>query len=276
MGETSYAQYPSLRGRIVVVTGGASGIGEAVVVAFAMQGATVAFLDIQDEAAGQVIGRLEAAGCTAPVYFRCDLTDMNALQAVMQEILSQLGTVDVLVNNAGNDTRHSIGEVTPDSWDRAMAINLKAQFFTIQSLIPAMQKARRGSIINMSSIGWVIPSINVPVYVTAKAAVVGMTRTLAHELGGDNIRVNSVMPGAIQTERQVRLWLTEAYKAEILSRQALKRMILPDEVARLVLFLAADDSAAITNQSYVIDGGLSNWPGVRRMSGWRRSPGTGC
>ncbi|RXH56506.1 SDR family NAD(P)-dependent oxidoreductase [Granulicella sibirica] len=256
MGETNYAQYPSLRGRVVVVTGGASGIGEALVEAFAMQGATVAFLDIQDQAAEQLIRRLEGVGCVTPTYFRCDLTDVDALQAVMRGIVSQFGTVDVLVNNAGNDTRHSVADVTSASWDRGMAINLKAQFFTVQSVIPAMQKAKFGSIINMSSIGWVIPSINNPVYVTAKAAVVGMTRTLAHELGGDNIRVNSVMPGAIQTERQVRLWLTETYKTEILSRQALKRMILPEEVARLVLFLAADDSAAITNQSYVIDGGF--------------------
>ena len=145
MGETSYAQYPSLRGsHRCSDEGGASGIGEAVVEAFAMQGATVAFLDIQDEAAGQLIRRLETDGCAAPVYFRCDLTDVNALQAVMQRIVSQFGTVDVLVNNAGNDTRHSIAEVTPDSWDRAMAINLKAQFFTIQSVIPAMQEAKRG------------------------------------------------------------------------------------------------------------------------------------
>jgi D-xylose 1-dehydrogenase len=252
---TRYAQYPSLRDRVAVVTGGASGIGEAIVEALAIQGARVVFLDIQDEAAEQLIRRLEAAGYAVPTYFHCDLTDVGGLQAVMLAIVEQFGTVDVLVNNAGNDTRHSIAEVTSASWDLSIAINLKAQFFTTQSVIPAMQKAARGSIINMSSIGWVIPSTKVPVYVTAKAGIVGMTRTLAHELGADNIRVNCVMPGAILTERQARLWLTEAYKAEVLSRQAIKRMILPEEVARLVLFLAADDSAAITNQSYVIDGG---------------------
>jgi len=136
-----------------------------------------------------------------------------------------------------------------------MAVNLKHQFFMAKAVIPGMKKAHRGSIINMSSIGWMIPSTDVPVYITAKAAIVGMTRTLAHKLGGDNIRVNSILPGAIQTERQKQLWFTDAYKAEILASQALQRMLMPEDVARLVLFLAADDSSAITNQAYVIDGG---------------------
>jgi len=236
-----FATYPSLRDRVIIVTGGASGIGEAIVDACAVQRARVAFLDIQDSAAEQLIERLDAAGGTRPVYYHCDL--------------DRFQIVDVLVNNAGNDTRHSIAEVTSEYWDRCIAVNLKHQFFMAQAVIPAMKKARRGSIINMSSIGWAIPSTNMPVYVTAKAAIVGMSRTLAHELGADNIRVNCVMPGAILTERQKRLWFTEAYQAEILASQALKRMILPQEVARLVLFLAADDSSAITNQSYVIDGG---------------------
>jgi NAD(P)-dependent dehydrogenase (short-subunit alcohol dehydrogenase family) len=173
----------------------------------------------------------------------------------MNQVLQRFTAVDVLVNNAGNDARHKIEEVTSDFWDRTMAVNLKHQFFMAKAAIPAMKKARRGSIINMSSIGWMIPSTSVPVYVTAKAAIVGMTRTLAHELGAHNIRVNSILPGAIQTERQKRLWFTDAYKAEILASQALQRLLLPEEVARLVLFLAADDSSAITNQAYVIDAG---------------------
>ncbi len=249
------AVYPSLEDRVVVVTGGASGIGEAIVEGFAGQGARVAFLDIQDDAAEQLISRLAAKGLKAPVYHRCDLTKTERLQEVASAILAQFGTVDVLVNNAGNDARHTIDEVTPQSWDDAIAVNLKHQFFMTQAIVPAMRRTGRGSIINMGSISWVIPSTNVPVYVTAKAAIVGMTRTLAHELGPDNIRVNCVMPGAVSTERQKRLWLTDAYKAEVLARQALKRLILPEEVARLVLFLAAEDSSAITNQSYVIDGG---------------------
>lgn len=255
MTTANFATYPSLRGRLMVITGGASGIGEALVEACAAQGARVVFLDVQDAPAKALVRRMEAAGFATPAYYPCDLTDIAALEAVMAQVLDRFTAVDVLVNNAGNDARHSIAEVTSEYWDRSMAVNLKHQFFMAQAVIPAMKRAGRGSIINMSSISWVIPSKGLPVYVAAKAAVVGMTRTLAHELGPDNIRVNCVMPGAILTERQKQLWFTEAYKAEILGGQALKRMLLPEEVARLVLFLAADDSSAITNQSYVIDGG---------------------
>ena len=250
-----FATYPSLRDSVVVVTGGASGIGEAIVEAFALQHARVAFIDIQDEAAALLIERLALAGATEPQYSHCDLTDIDQVQVTVQAILQRFGTVDVLVNNAGNDTRHKIEEVTPALWDQIIALNLKHQFFVSQAVIPTMQKAQRGSIINMSSIGWVIPSTSQVVYVTAKAAIVGLTRTLSHELGGDNIRVNCILPGAILTERQRRLWLTDAYKAEVLANQSLKRMILPEEVARLALFLAAEDSSGITNQSYVIDAG---------------------
>jgi len=251
----NFAVYPSLRDRVIVVSGGASGIGEAVVEAFAEQRAQVVFLDIQDSAAETLRHRIQASGFPAPIYHHCDLTDISAIRTTAQEILQRFKTVDVLVNNAGDDTRHKIEEVSPDFWDKTMAVNLKHQFFLTQSLIPSMKEAGRGSIINMSSISWLIPTPGIPVYVTAKAAIVGMTRTRAHELGANGIRVNCVMPGAILTERQKQLWFTESYKAEILANQALKRMILPEEVARLVLFLAADDSAAITNQSYVIDGG---------------------
>ena len=249
-----FAAYPSLRDRVVIVTGGARGIGEAIVEAFARQGSKVCFLDIEDEPAAMLIRRL-GPSATTPDFYHCDLTDIQALQNVVRLISERFGTVDVLVNNAGNDDRHRFADVTPQSWDHTMAVNLKHQFFMAQAVIPAMQQAQRGSIINMSSIGWVIPSVRQSVYVTAKAAIVGMTRTLAHEVGKSNIRVNSVMPGAVLTERQKNLWLTSEYSAEILANQALKRMVLPEEVARLVLFLAADDSSAITSQSYVIDAG---------------------
>jgi D-xylose 1-dehydrogenase len=249
------AVYPSLEDRVVLVTGGASGIGEAIVEAFVRQRAQVAFLDIQEDDAKRLVGRLADAGPHAPVYFRCDVTDFVALGRTMNEVVEWFGRVDVLVNNAGNDTRHSVESVTPESWDDGMAINLKQQFFTAQAVARSMRPAKRGSIINMGSIAWVIPSKNVPVYVTAKSAIVGMTRALAHEFGEDEVRVNCVMPGAILTERQKRLWFTEEYQREILAHQSLKRMIVPEEVAGLVLFLAADDSSAITNQSYVVDGG---------------------
>jgi D-xylose 1-dehydrogenase len=249
------AIYPSLEDRVVVVTGGADGIGASIVEAFAMQHSQVVFLDIQDDLAKMLIERLEHSVSKAPIYHHCDLTDIDAVQRTVEEIVARFPVVDVLVNNAGNDSRHSAQEVTSSYWDQSMAVNLKHQFFMAQALMPAMRCAGGGSIINMSSISWVIPATDLPVYVTAKAAIVGMTRALAHTLGADNIRVNCVMPGAILTDRQRRLWLTEEYKAAVLARQALKRLILPDEVARLVLFLASDDSSAITNQSYVIDGG---------------------
>jgi D-xylose 1-dehydrogenase len=250
-----FAVYPSLKGRAVLVTGGATGIGESLVTHFARQGARVAFIDIQHEPAAVLVETLRSEGCPTPLYLHCDLTHVEALQAAVARAIAELGTVDVLVNNAANDQRHTIEEVTPDYWEQSMAINLRPQFFTVQAVVPAMRKAGRGSIVNMSSISWMIPSTGVPLYVAAKAAIVGLTRTLAHELGPANIRVNAVLPGAIATERQRRLWYTPEYKAEILASQALKREILPEEVARLVLFLAADDSSAITNQSYVVDGG---------------------
>jgi NAD(P)-dependent dehydrogenase (short-subunit alcohol dehydrogenase family) len=253
--EAQFARYPSLRGRVAVVTGGATGIGESVVSHFARQGAQVIFLDIQDEPGNALAQSLAAEGCLNPLYLSCDLTDVPALQSCIQQVLAQFGTVDVLVNNAANDQRHAFEEVTPEYFDKSLAVNLRPQFFTIQAVVPAMRAAGRGSIINMSSISWMIPSTGLPIYIAAKAAIVGLTRTMAHELGAANIRVNAVLPGGIATERQKQLWYTPEYKAEILSSQALKRDITPDDVARLVLFLAADDSSAITNQSYVVDGG---------------------
>jgi NAD(P)-dependent dehydrogenase (short-subunit alcohol dehydrogenase family) len=253
--EMGFARYPSLEGRAVLVTGGATGIGESIVAHFARQGARVAFLDIQDEAARGLVDGLSAEGCVAPVYLHCDLTDIGALKGAVEELLARLGGVDVLVNNAANDQRHTIEEVTPEYFDQSVATNLRPQFFMIQAVLPAMRKAGRGAIINMSSISWMIPSTGLPLYIAAKAAIVGLTRTMAHELGADNIRVNAVLPGAIATERQKQLWYTPQYKAKVQERQALKRDLVPEDVARLVLFLAADDSSAITNQSYVVDGG---------------------
>jgi NAD(P)-dependent dehydrogenase (short-subunit alcohol dehydrogenase family) len=252
---TAFAHYPSLKDRAILVTGGASGIGESIVTHFARQGSRVAFLDIQDEPAHHLITALTAEGCLPPLYFHCDLTDVAALQQAVNQAIASLGAIDVLVNNAANDQRHSIDEVTPAYFDTSIATNLRPHFFTIQATLPTMRAAGRGSIINMSSISWLIPSTGVPLYIAAKAAIVGLTRTLAHELGPHNIRVNAVLPGAIVTERQRKLWYTPEYKAEIMASQALKRDILPEDVARLVLFLASDDSSAITNQSYVIDGG---------------------
>lgn len=254
-GDTYFARYPSLQDRVVLVTGGATGIGESIVSHFARQGSRVAFLDVQDEPAQKLAEALADEGCPPPFYLHCDLTDLDALKSSVERILTDCGTVDVLVNNAANDHRHTVEEVTPAYWDESMAINLRQQFFMIQALMPSMRAAGRGSIINMSSISWLIPVTGMVLYTSAKAAVVGLTRTMAHELGAANIRVNAVLPGAIVTEKQKRLWYTPELEATIFARQALKRSLMPAEVARLILFLAADDSSAITNQSYVIDGG---------------------
>jgi NAD(P)-dependent dehydrogenase (short-subunit alcohol dehydrogenase family) len=255
MTENQFASYPSLRGRCVLVTGGAAGIGAAMVERFALQGARVAFCDLAVKEAEALVESLRDRNVPVPSFWRCDLTDIAALRATFAEIEASLGPIQVLVNNAANDDRHRSVEMTPEYWDDRMAVNLRHHFFAIQAVAPGMRKAGGGSIINMSSIAWVIPSTGLPAYVTAKAAIVGLTRTMAHELGEANIRVNCVLPGSVLTERQRRLWMTPDYEKEVMGRQALKRDIMPADVARLVLFLAADDSAVITNQSYVIDAG---------------------
>lgn len=250
-----FASYPSLRDQSIIITGGASGIGAAFVSAFAGQGSRVAFLDIQKEPAQALAQRLSATSRHAPIFFACDLTDIAAVERLMGEILQTFGTPKALVNNAASDQRHATEEVTLEFWEQCIALNLRHQFFVTQAVIPGMKKQRSGSIINMSSISPIIPSTGVPVYTTAKAGIVGLTRTLSKELGPWNVRVNAILPGAIETERQIKLWLTPEYTAEILANQSLKRMLQPEEVARLALFLAADDSSAITGQSHVIDGG---------------------
>jgi NAD(P)-dependent dehydrogenase (short-subunit alcohol dehydrogenase family) len=252
---SNFATYPSLRDQVVIITGGASGIGAAFVQLFAEQGARVGFLDIQTVAAQGLVEQLSSRCPHVPTFFECDLADVSAIQRVMDALLARMGTPKALVNNAGNDTRHETESVTSEFWDRCIAENLRHHFFVTQALIPALKSAGRGSIINISSIAPIIPSTGLPAYIAAKAGIVGLTRTLSKELGPWNIRVNAILPGAIQTERQLRLWLTPEYMAEILDNQSIKRMLLPEEVARLALFLASDDSNAITGQSHIIDGG---------------------
>jgi D-xylose 1-dehydrogenase len=250
-----FARYPSLEGAQVLITGGASGIGAAMVEQFALQGSRVAFVDIADSEAHELVEGLKGRCSYLPRFWVCDLRDVAALKATVSEIECELGAIRVLVNNAANDDRHNLSDVTPEYWDDRMAVNLRHQFFLMQSVAPSMVSLGGGSIINMSSIAPMIPSTGLPVYVTAKAAIVGLTRAMAHELGRSNVRVNCVLPGAVPTKRQRRLWWTPQYDAEIMERQALKRNVMPDDVARLVLFLAADDSGAITNQSYIVDAG---------------------
>src|SRR3954467_8782767 len=247
------AVYPSLKDRTVLVSGGASGIGEAIVRAFAAQGAKVGFLDIADDAARALQGDLGAK--TALHYEHCDVTDIAALKRAIENVRKALGPVTVLVNNAAHDQRHTIDEVTPAFWDDRIAVNLKHQFFAAQAVYPDMKAAGNGSIVNFGSSAWMTSEANLAIYSTAKAGVLGLTRSLARELGGYNIRVNAVVPGWIMTQRQIDLWLTPQGEKDLLQRQCLKRKLYPDDVARLVLFLASDDSSGCTNQSYVIDGG---------------------
>ena len=255
MTAEGFARYPSLRDAPVVITGGASGIGAAMVEQFALQRARVAFLDRSDEDASRLIRNINAPGIHPPEFVHCDLKNITRLRSALAEIETKLGPAHVLVNNAANDDRHKFAEVTPEYWDERMAVNLRHYFFAAQALVPGMKKAGGGSVINLSSISWMIPSTGLPAYITAKAAIVGLTRTLSKELGPANIRVNAISPGAIMTERQRRLWMTPDYLAEIMRNQSLKRELIPEDVARLALFLAADDSAGITGQNLVIDAG---------------------
>jgi D-xylose 1-dehydrogenase len=249
-----YAQYPSLQDKVVLITGGATGIGASMLEHFAAQGSRVAFLDVDESSATKLIESI-AGGKHAPQFLKCDLTDIAALRSAIQDVEGKLGAVNVLVNNAARDDRHKTSDVTPEYWDERMAVNLRHQFFATQAVAPGMTREGGGSIINMSSISWIIPSTGLPAYVTAKAGIVGLTRTLSREFGAANIRVNCVLPGAIMTERQRRLWFTPEYLAEVMKAQALKRELVPEDVARLVLFLAADDSASISGQNFIIDGG---------------------
>jgi D-xylose 1-dehydrogenase len=246
------ARYPSLGGRTVLVTGGASGIGAAIVEAFCEQGARVAFLDRDATAGAALVDRL---GIAAPLFIDCDLADIAALRRAIDRAAAALGPIGVLVNNAARDDRHDIDVVTPEMWDGIMANNLRHQFFAAQAVIPGMAEAGGGAIINLGSISWLVGQGGMPGYLSAKAAIAGLTRALARDLGVKNIRVNSVLPGWTMTERQLALWLTPEAEKDLMARQCLKRRLMPRDIANMVLFLAADDSAMCTSQSYIVDGG---------------------
>ena len=249
------AIYPSLRDRAVLITGGATGIGASLVTHFAAQGARVAFIDIQDEAAHALCDHLAAEGRTRPLFQHCDLRDIAALQAAIADIADKLGPISVLVNDAAHDQRHRWQDVTVDYWEERLEVNLRHQFFAIQAVAPIMQRAGGGSIINFGSISWHLGQGGMPAYTTSKAGIEGLTRSFARDLGEDHIRVNAVLPGWIMTERQRTLWVTPEAEAATLNAQCLKRMLLPEDVARLVLWLAADDSRMCTNQTWTVDGG---------------------
>ena len=250
-----FASYPSLRDRAVLITGGASGIGAAIVEHFARQGARVGFVDINDEAGTALADHLHAQGCPKPAYRHCDVRDISELRGAIAALTQEIGGCTVMVNNAAHDQRHKIEDVTPEFWDERQQINLRHQFFASQAVLPLMRSAGGGSIVNMGSGSWRLGQGGMPAYVTAKAGIEGLTRGLARDLGGDKIRVNCVVPGWIMTERQITLWLTPQAEAELMKAQCLKEKLYPADIARMVLYLAADDSRMCTSQTFVVDGG---------------------
>ncbi|PHV20040.1 3-oxoacyl-ACP reductase [Janthinobacterium sp. BJB446] len=249
------AKYGSLQGKRVFITGGGSGIGESLVAEFAAQGALVAFVDIAVEASEALCRRLAEAGLTEPLFRHCDITDIPSLQAVMAELAGALGDFDILVNNAANDQRHQAQDVTLEYWNERIAINQRPMFFTCQAVFEGMKRQGGGSIINVSSISWHMKSGGYPVYATTKAAVVGLTRGLARDYGAHNIRVNTVTPGWVMTQRQIDLWVDDAAEVEIKKSQCLPSKLMPQDIAAMVLFLASDDGAMCSSQEFIVDAG---------------------
>jgi NAD(P)-dependent dehydrogenase (short-subunit alcohol dehydrogenase family) len=248
------AIYSDLAGKTVVITGGGSGIGAAIVQRFAEQKAKVAFIDIAREASEALAGTLTKAGHQVR-FEHADLTDIEALRAAISRIREAYGPIQILINNAAHDERHPTPDVTPGYWDDRIAVNLKHQFFAAQAVLPDMQAAKGGVIINFGSVSWMAGQGGMAAYTAAKSAVLGLTRSLARDYGPDNIRVNAIAPGWIMTQRQIDKWLTPEGEAELMQRQCLKRKLQPDEIAKFTVFLASEEASACTNQQYVVDGG---------------------
>jgi NAD(P)-dependent dehydrogenase (short-subunit alcohol dehydrogenase family) len=247
------AIYPSLKAKRVLVTGGGSGIGAGIVEAFARQGADVIFFDVADEESRQLVERIRASGGKAR-FERVDLFDISATKGTISALAEADGAFDILINNAANDDRHTIEEVTEDYWDNRLSVNLKHKFFCAQAVIPGMKEMGGGAIINLGSISWHLGLPELVLYQTAKAGIEGLTRSLARELGPDNIRVTCVVPGNVRTPRQLK-WYTPEGEAEIVEAQCLKGRIEPQDVAAMVLFLASDDARLVTGHEYFVDAG---------------------
>jgi NAD(P)-dependent dehydrogenase (short-subunit alcohol dehydrogenase family) len=249
-----FARYPSLEDRTVLVTGGATGIGACLVTQFAGQGAKVGFLDIAREP-GRALARELAGSRHPPQFVEADVTDIAALENAIEAVRERFGPIQALMNNAANDQRHRIEDTTPQSWDEGMAVNLKHQFFAARSVAGDMKQMGGGSIVNFGSVSWKLKQGGMPVYTTAKAAVQGLTRSLARDYGPFNIRVNTLVPGWVMTERQLRLWVTDEGRADIARGQCLQQTLTAEHIAHMALFLAADDSAMCTAQDFIVDGG---------------------
>ena len=253
--EPRYAEYPSLRDQVAFVSGGATGLGKEFVEQLAAQGARVAFVDIARSAGEALAAEIAGRGHPTPMFLPCDVRDVPAVQEAIRRTGDELGPISVLVNNAANDTRLKVADVDLAQWDDAMAVNLRHHFFAAQAVVPMMREAGRGSIINLGSISAHIDLTDLPGYITAKAGIEGLTRTLARELGPHGIRVNCIIPGWIMTERQLNHWVTPDAEASIERNQCLPHKLYPEDVARMMLWLAADDSRSCTTQLWVVDGG---------------------
>lgn len=251
----SLAVYPSLRGQRVFVTGGATSVGAAIVSAFAAQGAQVAFIDIADAQSAELAASIQAKGHGSVWWRNCDVCDVAALQAALAQAQTELGDFSTLVNNVASDDRHTLESVTPKYWDERMAVNQRPAFFAIQALVPGMRRLGGGSIINLGSTGWQKNSSVYPCYAVAKSSMNGLTQGLAESLGADRIRINTVSPGWVMTQRQLSKWLNEETIRTIRQSQCLPDMIQASDVARMALFLASDDSAMCTAQEFKLDAG---------------------
>jgi NAD(P)-dependent dehydrogenase (short-subunit alcohol dehydrogenase family) len=251
---SSFATYPSLVDRAVLITGGATGIGAAFVTHFAQQGARVAFLDIDEKGAVALRAALPDTR-HAPIFLRCDVTDVEALRASIAEASSHVGNVSVLVNNAANDRRHRLDDTSVEEFEQSIAVNLRHQYFATQAVVPGMRELGGGSVICLGSTGWMIKNAGYPMYAMAKSAVHGLINGLARELGKDRIRINALVPGWVITDKQRELWLDEAGEREIQQKQCMPGYLAADDLARAAMFLGADDSRMCTGHDFIIDGG---------------------
>lgn len=252
-----YATYPSLQGRTVFISGGSTGIGTAFVEHFHAQGAQVGFVGRNRAAADELLARLPAGAGPKPLFIPCDVTDIAALREAIAQTRAAFGPIGVLVNNAANDQRHKVEEVTPEFWDQCMNVNLRHQFFAAQAVVDDMVALGGGSIINLGSISWMIKGAGYPAYATCKAAIHGLTRSLAKDLGKRNIRVNALVPGWVMTDKQLKMWVTPESERDIDANQCLPGRLQSEDIATMALFLAADDSRMCTAQSFVVDAGWS-------------------
>ena len=249
--------YSDLKNKKVFITGGGSGIGASIVEHFCEQNSDVYFVDINIKDSNKLINKLKKKKFRLPKFIECDLLDVAKLQNVIRNIITAKGPINVLVNNAANDQRHKTEDVDEKYWENRIGVNLKHCFFAAQAVVEGMKKLKNGSIVNLGSVSWMLGEGDKVIYETAKSAVVGLTRSFAQEFGTFNIRCNSVVPGSIANERQIKHWLTPKYKKLILEKQSLKRQLKPEDVARLVLFLASDQSSGCTKQDFIVDAGIT-------------------